>query len=249
MQVQGQYPHQWAPLPGGWLAACMADLTTRSPGVSIMRVDSPELPLSAIPLCQLPPNHLRPPGPTLSNNLYVKGCLDCAVGAYQGSLLSFRMRSRSSMPSHASSSVDRIATVFCGFTLQICLIIALISLQMLEVGLCQWPSFTGMEHCTPHTRAVHTATCLEREKAGRENWYQLLELLPRWFSHVFWSKTHNHWLLRSCLLGSKRKLPPPACQARLGLPSVVCRQWGVQFPGTVYTCDQGFNKQIFPHWQ
>ena len=26
MQVQGQYPHQWAPLPDSWLAAHMADL-------------------------------------------------------------------------------------------------------------------------------------------------------------------------------------------------------------------------------
>ena len=50
-----------------------------------------------------------------------------------------------------------------------------ILLQMLEVWLCQWPSLTGMEHCIPHTRAVHTAMCLEREVAGRENWYQLLE--------------------------------------------------------------------------
>ena len=36
-----------------------------------------------------------------------------------------------------------------------------ISLYTLEVWLCQWPSLTGMEHCTPHTRAVHVATCLE----------------------------------------------------------------------------------------
>ena len=39
-----------------------------------------------------------------------------------------------------------------------------ISLQTLEVWLCQWPSLAGMEHC-PHTRAVHTATCFEREVA------------------------------------------------------------------------------------
>ena len=46
---------------------------TRSPSVSIMRVDSWELPLSSIPLCQLLPSHLGPPRPTLSINLYVKG--------------------------------------------------------------------------------------------------------------------------------------------------------------------------------
>ena len=40
-----------------------------------------------------------------------------------------------------------------------------IPLQTLEVWLCQWPSLTGTEHCAPHTRAVHTAKCLEREMA------------------------------------------------------------------------------------
>ena len=63
-----------------------------------MRVDSRELPLSAIPLCQLLPCHLRLPRPTLSLNLYVKGCFDCTIGAFHMSipagLLSFRMRSR-----------------------------------------------------------------------------------------------------------------------------------------------------------
>ena len=41
------------------------------------------------------------------------------------------------------------------------------------------------------------------------------------------------------LLGSKRKLPPPACQVWLGLPSVVCRPGGVQFPVTAYICSHG----------
>ena len=40
-----------------------------------------------------------------------------------------------------------------------------ISLQTPEVRLCQWPSLAGMEHCAPHTRAVHTATCLEKKMA------------------------------------------------------------------------------------
>ena len=40
-----------------------------------------------------------------------------------------------------------------------------IPLQTLEVRLCQWPSLAGMEYCTPHTRAVHTATCFESEVA------------------------------------------------------------------------------------
>ena len=57
--------------------------------------------------------------------------------------------------------------------------------------------------------------------------------------HVLWLKAHNHRLLRACLIGSKRKLPPPVCQAQFGLLSVVCRLRGMLFPGTVYTCNQG----------
>ena len=59
---------------------------TRSPGMSIMRVDSWELPPSAIPLCQLPPCHLWPTRPMLSIDLYVKGCLDCTIGAFHMSI-------------------------------------------------------------------------------------------------------------------------------------------------------------------
>ena len=54
---------------------------------------------------------------------------------------------------------------------------------------------------------------------------------------MLWLKVHSHWLLRACLLGSKRKLPPPACQVQLGLPSLVCHPR--VFPGTVYICSQG----------
>ena len=89
-----------------------------------MRVDGRELPLSAIPLCQLFPCHLGPPRPTLSINLYVKGCLTAPLERstclYHRSFLSFRMRSRSSMSSHTSSSLDPVVT------LQIRLIIALL---------------------------------------------------------------------------------------------------------------------------
>ena len=34
-----------------------------------------------------------------------------------------------------------------------------------EGGLCKWPSFSSMEHCTLHIRAVHMAMCLDREVA------------------------------------------------------------------------------------
>ena len=51
--------------------------------------------------------------------------LEHSTCPYQRSLLSFSTRSRSSMPSHASSSVDLMVAVSCGLTLQTCLIIAL----------------------------------------------------------------------------------------------------------------------------
>ena len=73
--------------PSRQLACCTHGRShTRSPGVSTMRVDSWELPLSATPLCQLLPSHLGPPRPTLSINLYIKGCLDCTVGALHVSI-------------------------------------------------------------------------------------------------------------------------------------------------------------------
>ena len=91
--------------------------------------------------------------------------------SYQPNLLSFRMRSRSSLPSCASSSLDLVMTMSCCLTLtdlsDHCHITAL---QTLEVWLCQWPSLTGIEHCLPHTSAVHAATCPERDVTGIENW-------------------------------------------------------------------------------
>ena len=48
--------------------------------------------------------------------------LEPSTCPYHQSLLSFSMRSRSSMPCCASSSVDLMAAVSCGLTLQICLI-------------------------------------------------------------------------------------------------------------------------------
>ena len=51
--------------------------------------------------------------------------LEHSTCPYQWSLISFMMRSRSSMLCCASSSVDLMLAVSCGLTLQICLIIAL----------------------------------------------------------------------------------------------------------------------------
>ena len=48
-----------------------------------------------------------------------------------------------------------------------------IPLQMLEVWFCHWPSLTGTEHCTPHTRAVHTERWREeRTDSSSLNFFQ-----------------------------------------------------------------------------
>ena len=51
--------------------------------------------------------------------------LERSTCPYHRSLLSFRMSSRSSMPSCTSRSLDLVVTMSCDLTLQICLIIAL----------------------------------------------------------------------------------------------------------------------------
>ena len=93
-------------------------------------------------------------------------------------LLSFKMRSASSMPSRASSSVDLMLAVFCGLTLQICLIIALsFHCRRWRLGFVNNQVSLAWSIAL-RTQAVHMAKCLERKVAERENWYQLLELLP-----------------------------------------------------------------------
>ena len=96
--------------------------------------------------------------------------LEHSTCPYQWSLLSFRMRSRSSMPSCASSSLDLVVTVLQPDTADLFDHCPVIPLQTFEVWFCQRPNLSGVEHCPQHTRAVHMATCFEREVAWRENW-------------------------------------------------------------------------------
>ena len=69
------------------------------------------------------------PGPRFPSTCMSKAVLiaplEHSTCPYHRSLLSFRMRSRSSMPSSTSRSLDLVVTMSCGLTLQICLIIAL----------------------------------------------------------------------------------------------------------------------------
>ena len=138
----------------------------------------------------------------------------------------------------ASSSLDLVVTMSCSLTLQICLIIPL---QTLKVWLCQWPSLAGMEHCTPHTRAVHTATCFLKERWREERTgSRSLNFFQAVFTRVVVESSQPP-------AESKRKLPPQACQVRPGLPSVVCHSRGVQLPGNVYICSQGLFSSAWAH--
>ena len=117
-----------------------------------------------------------------------------------------------------------------GFTLQICLIIALsLPCRCLRLG------FVNGQVSLVWSIALSIQERWREERTDISS----LNFSSRQFSHVLWSQAHNHRLQRACLLDSKRKLPPSACQAQLGLPSVVCHLRGVQFPGTVYTYNQG----------
>ena len=186
-----------------------------------MRVGSWELPLSAIPLCQLLPCHLGPPRPLLSINLYVKGCLDCTIGAFHMSippsdwgldpqcqaaqvaywiwwwqcLVAWHCRSVWSLPCHLAADVGGLA---------------------LSVAKSHW---LGAMHST-HKSC--TRGNMSWKRGGRKRELVAAPWTARRFSHVLWLKVHSHRLLRACLLGSKRKLPPPACQVWLGLSSVAC---------------------------
>ena len=114
------------PLPDSWLAARMADLTPDlhiflSWGLiaeSFHSLQSLSVSCFHVILGPLFPS-------TCIWKAVLTAPLDHSTCPYQRSLLSFKMRSRSSMPSHASSSLDLVVTSSYGLTLQICLIIAL----------------------------------------------------------------------------------------------------------------------------
>ena len=209
-----------------------------------MRVDVRELPLSAIPLCQL---HVISglPGPSFPSTCMSKSVLIAPLERstcpyhLDRSLLSFRMRSRSSIPSRTSSSLDLVVTMSCGLTLQICLIIALsfrcrrwrFGFVSGQVSLA-WSIALG-------TQEMYTGPLVFKESWREErNGNRSLNFFQAFFTHVVVERPQPP-ALRACLLGSKRKLPPQAYQVRPELPSGVCHPRGVQFSGMVYICNQG----------
>ena len=125
-QIKGQYPHQWAPFQLAGLLHTW-QIYTIYPGVPIMRVDCQRFHSLQSLSVSCPQVILGLSGPHSPSTCMSKAVLTASVEhstcPYQQSLLSFRMRSRSSMPLCASSSVDLTVAVSLGFTLQICLII------------------------------------------------------------------------------------------------------------------------------
>ena len=206
------------PLPDSWLAARIADLTPdlhvflswgliaesfhslQSLSVSCFHVFL-GLPGSRFPSACMWKAILTAP-------------LERSTCPYQWSLLSFRMRSRSSIPSRTSSTLDLVPTTSCGLTLQICLIIAL----SFRCRLWRFVFVSGQVSLA-WSIVLRTQELYTWLRVLKERWRELVAApwtSSRWFSNVLWLKVHSHLLLRSCLLGSKKKLPP--CQVQLGLP-------------------------------
>ena len=181
-----------------------------------MRVDSRELPLSAIPLCQLLPSSLasqahafhQPVGQRLSwlhhwrvPHVHTSGAFfpsewgpDPQCQAVQVAhwiwwwqcLAAWHCRAVLSLPCHFAADVRGLA---------------------LLMAKSHWHGVLG----SAHKNYTHGHLSWKRGSGKRE-----LGAAPwtssRQFSHVLWLNVHSHQLLRACLLGSKRKLPPPACQ-------------------------------------
>ena len=123
------------------------------------------------------------------------------------------------------------------FNMQICLIIAL-SFRCR----CWRQGFVTGQVSLAWSIALRTHVLYTRPHVLKERWREertgvsSLNFFQAVFTRVVVESSQP---LRACLLGSKRKLPPPVCQARLGLLSVVCRLKSVLFPCSMYTCNQG----------
>ena len=121
------------------------------------------------------------------------------------------------MPSRASSSVDLMVEVSCGLTLQICLIIAL------SFRCRRWRlGFVNGQVSLAWSIALRTHELYTRPRVLKERWQEERAGFSSKFQAVFTCvvvESSQPPAAESMSLGSKRKLPPPACQARLGLLS------------------------------
>ena len=218
VQVQGNI-HISGPPSRSWLVICRADLIPDLQvclsWVSISDIFHSLQSLS-VSCCHVISGLSNPCLPsTCMSKAVLTAPLEHSIWPYQWSLLSFRMSSKSSMPSCASSSLDLVVTMSCSLTLQICLIIAL-SFRCRH----QRFGFVISRVSLAWSIALHTQELFMGSRVLKERWREerTKELVAapwtssRRFSHLLWLKVHSHRLLRTCLLGSKRKLPSPACQ-------------------------------------
>ena len=107
--------------------------------------------------------------------------LERSTCPYHRSLLSFRMRSRSSMPSRTSSSLDLVVTMSCGLTLQIYLIIALsFRCRRWRFGFVNGQVSLAWS-ITLRTQELYTRLRVLKERWREERTWQILVLLPGGF--------------------------------------------------------------------
>ena len=201
-----------------------------------MRVDSGELPLSAIILSQLLPCDLGPPRPTLSLNLYVKwsiGAFD--IGVFSPSEWGPDLQCQATQVVHWTWWWQCLAAWHCRSVWSLpCHFTADAGGLALSIAKSHWHGALGSAYKSCTQGHVFWKRGGVKRELVADPWTS-----SKRFSHMLWLKVHSHLLLRACLLGSKRKLPPQACQVRPGPPSMVCHPRGVQFPGTMYICSQG----------
>ena len=158
-----------APLPGSCLAACMTDLTLNL--LVCLSWGSIAKSFHSLQSLSVSCSHviLGLPGPCFSTtympNAVLNAPVECSTCPYQQTLLSFRMRSRDSMPSRASSSLDLVVTMSCSLTLQICLIIALPFLYR------QAKSHWHGALCYTHKSCTITKTCLYNSDPLKPHFY------------------------------------------------------------------------------
>ena len=138
---------------------------------------------STIPLCQLLPCHFGLPRPTLSINLYVKGCLDCTIGAFhmsilsESSLLQTEVQILNAKVAHWTWWWQCLAAWHCRSVWSLpCHFAADAGGSALSMAKSRWHGALRSAHksCT-HSHVFW------REVAWREDRQQILELLPGGF--------------------------------------------------------------------
>ena len=188
-------------LPDSWLAPCMADLTPDlqeclSWGLIAESFHSlHSLSVSCFRVI------LGLPGPRFPSTYMSKAVLTAPLERsscpYHGSLLSFSMRSRSSMPSRTSSSLDLVVTMSCGLTLQICHFAVDAGGLALSMAMPRWHGALRSAHksCT-HDHVFWKRSAVKRELIAVP-WTSLLKL--KWNSNFTKLKWHANFPCYICV--------------------------------------------------